>query len=379
MVPLEDGRLLFVGGHAKGATGIDNMFLFDPADGSWTAQPADPPGRYYPTTTRLPDGRVLITGGLTNTGANNTAVEVYTPPTAGSSQGTLQTVGQLKLGVYPDQWVLPDGNVLSVGNGSWLIDPTNWSFTKAPSELFQHFAGKASVLLPGGQSGSSTAMIIGGGNNTGAVTSVESFDASQPSAGWTPRAPLPEPRAHMHAVLLPDGTVLGVGGNAKGNFLSPYYTALSYDPTNDIWTHMAAQTERRAYHSSALLLPDGSVLSAGDTGVGGGRNTLEIFSPPYLFQGPRPTLDTAPSQVNHDANFTISTADTASSVVLMSPGAATHTVDFSQRSVTLQGTATTGGISAVAPSGAVAPTGWYMLFLVDSTGVPSTASWIHIG
>lgn len=376
MVQLQDGRLLFVGGHGKGPTGIDNVSLFDPVTATWTAQPADPPGRYYPTTTLLPDGRVLINGGFTSTGADNPTVEVYTPPAAGSSKGTLETVAQHAGGLYPDMWVLPNGKVLEVGRKNWLIDPATWTWTPLSPTKFKHYSGEASALLPSGPGGSDTAMIIGGGNNTSAVTSVESYNVS--TGTWSARAPLPEPRAHMHAVLMPDGTVLGVGGNSKGNFELPQYTALSYDPQADTWTHLAAQAERRGYHSTAVLLPDGRVLSAGDTGVGGGGKTLEIFSPPYLFQGARPTIDSAPSQVAHGGTFTINTADTASKAVLMAPASTTHTVDFNQREVTLQTSTASGGISAVAPSGTVAPTGWYMLFLVNG-GVPSTASWVHIG
>ncbi len=184
----------------------------------------------------------------------------------------------------------------------------------------------------------------------------------------------------MSPVLLPDGSVLGVGGNSKGNFDLPQYTALRYVPGSSSWTTLAAQAERRGYHSSAVLLPDGRVFSAGDTGAGGGGNTDEIYSPPYLFQGSRPTITNAPEQVNHGDTFTITTPDSGSRAVLMSPGAATHTVDFSERHIELEASPDgNGGITATAPGSTVALTGHYMLFLVDANGVPSTATWIHIG
>lgn len=379
MTPLEDGRILVVGGHGKGATGINNILLFDPATATWTPQPPSPQGRYYPTTTRLADGRVLISGGFTNTGANNTNVEVYTPPPAGSSVGMLALVGQHVGGLYPRQWVMPDGRVLEAKRSAALLDPTTWTWTAMASTKVNHFSGYGSILMPGSPAGSTKVMVIGGGNNTSAVSATESFDEATPLAGWTLLAPLPQPRAHMSPVLLPDGSVLGVGGNSNGLFAAPQFAALRYDPQTNTWTTLAAQVERRGYHSSALLLPDGRVLSAGDTGAGGGGNTDEIYSPPYLFQGARPTISSAPAQVAHDAPFTISTPDPNSRAVLMTPGAATHTTDMSERHVELQVTAGSGQLTAVAPSKTVALTGWYMLFLVNSTGIPSTATWIHLG
>jgi hypothetical protein len=182
----------------------------------------------------------------------------------------------------------------------------------------------------------------------------------------------------MQPVMTPNGTIIGIGGNQKGNFDLPVYSALNYDPQTNTWTTLASQIERRGYHSSAVLLPDGRILSAGDTGAQGGGNTMEIFSPPYL-AAPQPTITDAPSQVANGGTFTITTPDTTSRAVLMAPGAATHTVDFTARNIPLATTAGAGMITATAPSANVAAPGYYMLFLVDSSGTPSVASWVHIG
>jgi hypothetical protein len=380
VTPLEDGRILVVGGHASGNTGIDNILLFDPATATWTAQPPSPKGRYYPTTTRLADGRVLISGGFTSSGAKNPDVEVYTPPPAGSSRGTLALVGQHVGGLYPNQWLLPNGKVLEIkGRATSLLDPATWTWTPLARTKFNHGSGNSAVLLPGTPSGSTKVILAGGGSSTSSVAAAESFDAANPAAGWTALAPMPTPRAHMSPVLLPDGTVLGVGGNSVGLFDQPQFAALRYSPSTNSWTTLAAQAKRRAYHSSAVLLPDGRVLSGGDTGTGGGGNTNEIYSPPYLFQGSRPTISSAPTQVAHGATFTVITPNPASRAVLMDSGAATHTRDMSERYVALKVTAGSGSLTAVVPSGTVAPTGWYMLFLVNGAGIPSTATWIHVG
>ena len=84
MTALQDGRILVVGGHAKGARGINNIMLFDPATLTWASQPSSPMGRYYPTSTLLPNGTVVISGGFDMNGAKNPDVELWTPPETGN-------------------------------------------------------------------------------------------------------------------------------------------------------------------------------------------------------------------------------------------------------------------------------------------------------
>jgi hypothetical protein len=142
---------------------------------------------------------------------------------------------------------------------------------------------------------------------------------------------------------------------------------------------MDAQAAPRAYHSTAVLLPDGRVLSAGQTS-GTQQTTAEIYSPPYLFAGTRPTIATAPQVVGYGTSFAIATpeAGTIDDVELIRPGSVTHGVSFDQRSVDLRFSRGTGSLDVEAPaSGRVAPPGWYMVFILRN-GVPSVARWIHI-
>ncbi len=381
MEALTDGRILVVGGHAKGAKGINNILLFDPVSLSWTPQPSSPKGRYYPTATRLTDGRVLISGGFDSNGNPNPDMEVWTPPPAGGSIGTLQKVGgPWPSGLYPHQWVLPDGKVLEVTSRSTaVLDPSTWTWTSYHRPLFKHGSGEAAVLLPSGPAGQTKVMLFGGKTGTGATAAAETFDAANPTAGWSAVASMPQPRTHMSPVLMPDGSLMAVAGNSSGNFAGPIYTSLRYRFDTNTWETLAAQTMRRAYHSSAVLMPDGRVLSAGDTGSGGGGNTDEIYTPAYLTAGARPAIGSAPSQVANGATLSVGTPDTTSHLVLMAPGSSTHTVDFHERTIDLDTTATSGGVSATVPSGTVALPGWYLLFLVTDSGVPSTATWVHVG
>jgi hypothetical protein len=188
-------------------------------------------------------------------------------------------------------------------------------------------------------------------------------------------------REHANAVLLPDDTVLVVGGGQRGLYKKPVKQAELFDPESETWTLMATQTTPRAYHSTAILLPDGRVLSAGmDSGKW--QRTGEIYSPPYLFKGPRPSILSAPSRLAYGSTFAIQTPDSADlrKVVLLRPGSVTHSVNFEQRYVALTFSPGEGQLLAVAPAGGtIAPPGWYMLFLVSSAGVPSVSSWVHVG
>jgi hypothetical protein len=154
-----------------------------------------------------------------------------------------------------------------------------------------------------------------------------------------------------------------------------------YDPASGTWTAMAPQQGGRMYHSTALLLPDGRVLSAGQDN-GPLATYGEIFSPPYLFRGARPTITGAPVSAGYGQALTISTPDagTITKVTVIKAAATTHEVDTDQRSIPLTFSAGSGTITAQSPANAnIAPPGYYMLFIVNSDGVPCVAPWIRIG
>jgi len=233
------------------------------------------------------------------------------------------------------------------------------------------------VLLPGG---TQKVMVAGGSlthaNGGGAATNtVEVIDLSAANPTWTYANPMTYSRYNENLVLLPDGTVLAVGGGGGwGEFTNPIYTPELYDPKTGQWTVMAPQTIQRTYHSTAVLLPDGRVISSGSNNGASGQITYEIFSPPYLFRGARPVIQSAPTSLTYGAKFNITTsnASTITRVALVRPGATTHADDFDQRYVDLSFTVGSGTISATAPANSsLAPAGYYMLVIVNSSGVPS--------
>ena len=128
------------------------------------------------------------------------------------------------------------------------------------------------------------------------------------------------------------------------------YPAELWNPATGQWSTLAAMRETRQYHSTALLLPDGRVLSSGggvcgDCDVAGYlAKNAEVFTPPYLFKkdgsgqlAPRPTISSAPGVVNYGAPLQISTPNAASigKVALVRLGAVTHSVNMEQRYIPL--------------------------------------------
>jgi hypothetical protein len=188
----------------------------------------------------------------------------------------------------------------------------------------------------------------------------------------------------------------GNGRTANGSLYelqsgSPEHQVELFDPASGRWVLGPAQQIDRAYHSTALLLPDGRVFSAGDNNAyvygkpyeGSDHNSAEIYSPPYLFRGTRPSITSAPSASLYNTPFHVSLADVdpaQAHAVLIPPAAVTHSTNPNPRIVPLSSTPTAGGLDLLAPANAnIAPRGWYMLFVVNSNGVPSVATWLHVG
>ena len=153
-----------------------------------------------------------------------------------------------------------------------------------------------------------------------------------------------------------------------------------YNPVTGTWTAMAAQQGSRMYHSTALLLPDGRVLSCGQDS-GPLARYGEIFSPPYLFRGARPTITSSPATASTGGLLGFSSAQAASisRVVLVRPASMTHEIDSDQRSVPLTFSASGTQVTAQLPSNTnLMPPGYYMLFALNSSGVPAEAPWVRI-
>jgi hypothetical protein len=210
------------------------------------------------------------------------------------------------------------------------------------------------------------------------------LDMNAPTPAWRSTAPMNNARAYGNLTLLPDGTVLASGGMTGSDGIDLTKAVLPteiWNPDTETWTQVASLHIGREYHSTALLLPDGRVLMAGGGQLPGtaavNQTNAEIYSPPYLFKGTRPTITNAPSLVQYGSSITVTTPDAASitKVSLVRLPSVTHAFDQNQRFQFLNFTANAGSLTVQAPAnGNLAPAGHYMLFVVNSNGVPSVAS-----
>jgi hypothetical protein len=146
---------------------------------------------------------------------------------------------------------------------------------------------------------------------------------------------------------------------------------------------VAEATVSRLYHSVALLLPDGRVVTAGSNpDRGDDELRLELYHPPYLFRGPRPVLDSAPTEWRYGTTVEVSTASamTLKWAELVRPMSTTHSDDPSGRLVDLPIVCRDAcSITVEVPDNPnLAPPGWYMLFVVDDCDVPSVSLWVHL-
>jgi hypothetical protein len=391
---MPNGKVLVSGGSLEGAKAADsgtfNTTIFDPSTSTWSMGPNMNYARWYPSTLELADGTMLELSGVNETGNQiQNVMESYNYKTntwtvlPASADMPAET---LHWSAYPRLVLLPSGKVFLADPdaNTYQFDPSTnmWSFVATTNYGFRFYAPQ--VLLPGQEK----VLVAGGTLVEGvpmgtATNTAEVIDFSVGNPAWSYTGAMTYARINHNLVLLADGTVLAVGGGGGGgSYVHPVLTPELYNPKTGQWTLMAAQIVQRTYHSTAVLLPDGRVLSAGSDDGGSMEHTYEIFSPPYLFAGQRPVITSTPTSLGYGANFTITTPDAASitRVALVRPGATTHADDFDQRYVDLSFTVGSGQITATTPaSGNYAPPGYYMLVIVNSSGIPSVMPWVKLG
>jgi hypothetical protein len=463
---LEDGRVLTAGGarsHPNHGTGVQDICIFDPSapPSGWRRIGQMSEARWYPTIVNMSDGRLLIFSGRAATGSISRTVELCTPPFVGPAfTTTTVTGGTRELPTYPSMHLAPSGRVVFSGT-TWRYE--GGAIASSPQNTFSFGLSSATagswrdegvrpavalreegtaVLLPPADRG--RILVLGGAQAVGQAdtftglaagsraSSAEIFDTTTNT--WSragPAVTVPGgttgtmifPRINVSAVLLPDSTVLVVGGHNSHKwapdtapphaaFTTPAFagrntfqrTAEIYHPDTNTFTRAATMVDPRMYHSACLLLPDGRVLAAGGANGSVAETTLgipaspgvppsppatiplnqktgEFYRPPYFFKGTRPVLRAArrdrggpANEIRYGGQVIIETPDVASitKVALMRPGAMTHHTDSEQRYVevsTFVKDAAAGVIRATVPSDRnVLPPGFYMLWIIKGTG-----------
>lgn len=450
---LGDGRLLIAGGQSSAITvggvlgsllgagrGADHdVHIF--AAGVWTRILPDMPGaRWYPTCTTLPDGRVIIVSGYAAHAyaTLNSDYEIFDGTTNSlvkrSSFRALLPYN-FEFDLYPFLQVLPGGNLFVHSHDtSWLLSLNAANepgigalgftpFYNARSPNSRTYPGQgACVLLPLDPDTPTKAnlLVVGGGggphgsinpttpaSNTAEIFEFDSDVGLDVQAGWRftrdgagNQTFLTNWRLMADAVLLPDGTVAIIGGAGAGeadDASPPIMWIESFDPATETFTPRTGITVPRLYHSTALLLPNGSVMMAGSTGArwsqsisGGSANEfrIEVYHPPYQFRGPRPVLrlPTTALRYGRPLDIEIPTGPRRiNKVALIRHGSTTHTNNMDQRYVGLKITGTTDTHVAVnlPADGVLAPPGPYLLFVIGADAnndpVPSLGSFVMLG
>ncbi|TWT43690.1 hypothetical protein RAS1_00890 [Phycisphaerae bacterium RAS1] len=330
------------------------------------------------------------------------------------------TANNFDLAYYPFVFALSDGTLYSPSSpygatgGSQLqgrkLRPAFTDWQTAPTPPIPGGAavmfGKDRIMLAGG-----TTVSCGEGcgvHNPNQVPSKKAYviEMSQSSPEWVAKADMHNARVHFYLIGLPDGNILSVGGTRAApatpepEYIPDCYVPNGvlepelYNPSSNVWTELAPMGTPRQYHSTVLLLPDGSVIAAGGQlvdpyGAAWEQNnqwTYQIYKPPYFFQGLRPVINDAPESTPYNDTFVVDVSTLASSITavrLIRPGSVTHSVDFDQRVLDLQFATSTGYEIRVAapPNANEAPPGYYLLFVCTGTNgsLPSEGRFIRIG
>ncbi len=389
---MADGRIFMAGGHAGGAhLGLTASNLFDASTMSWTVLPDMNYPRWYPTVTMLPDGRLFVMSGESSCdGCYVQVPEIYSPATNTWAHLT-SAQAQFTFPYYPHMYVLPDGRLLVAGTTeapivSQIFDfnAQSWSAVGGPAVD----GGSSAMYRPGKILKSGTSVDPDTATRTSMATAYV-LDTTQSSPAWRAVAPMNFPRTYHTLTVLPDGNVLATGGGpttAATDTANATLQAELWSPSTETWTTLGSMSAPRLYHSSALLMPDARVLILGggrfdDTTAPTDQFSAEFYAPPYLFKGPRPAITSAPASVAIGSQFTVQTPDAAriASVVLMRFGSVTHDINMAQRYVPLTFTAGSGSLTVNAPASSnLATPGNYMLFLVDTNGVPSVSATVRL-
>ena len=410
---LSDGRVYVAGGNLRypdgnapagqsAWEGTLTNYTFNPLAEIWAKQPDMLRGRWYPTVTKLADNRVVITSGIdeTGSGAINNVVEVLTPDPNINGIGRINAVGfHNSSGLYPLQFLLPSGQMLEAGPGadsSFQLNPATWNWSGLPRMMNDHFyLGSGASYTDASLTPNRQLVMVAGGyaynpplvNAPVAVN--EWLDGFNPAMGWKPYPQFQTARHNHNTVMLPDGAMLTVGGNRgvygyeEPELSSELYSKPAGDPTGT-WNKVAPHTIQAAYHSTAILLPDATVLLSQDdmdsSAAAAFQHKAQVYSPPYLFRGAQPVITSAPATASYGQSFNVITNRSAmAGAVLVAPAATTHGNDMHQRVIKLQAQQLSNGLNVTVPaSSALVPPGNYMLFVLDSAGIPSVAKFIQI-
>ena len=344
-------------------------------------------GRWYPTLITLPDGRVLAVSGLDGASQLNVVPETYVdgggwsplPPSPSTGRSTATCFSLRTGGCFSA--AASTGPITGCARGSG----TRGEHRHRRGGVLVD-AGKrnqsASVLLPPAQA--QRVILIGGGPSdmhdmTGATKTTAITDLAVPDPTVVTAAAMAMRRMHLCATLLPDRTVLVNGGAMmEESGADAIYEAEIYHPDAGggpgVWAMAASSRVARLYHSVALLMPDGKVITAGSTRPARPRSSASRCTGRRTCSPARGRTALGLPEAAYGATLAVGVPDAAqfASACLVSPGATTHSMDGEQRLWTCRSGHRADAVLMQMPTApTIAPPGWYLLFVVNAAGVPS--------
>ena len=295
MIVPETGEILISGGDASTLGdfnyGVNDINTFDYETMELTPSPLGEMAyqRWYPTMVTLPTGQLVIMGGIDGKGDGVGTPEIYTPGDGWRELSGAENIDQAENWYYPRAWVTNDGNILYLA-ADWSdspvdiysLDPSgDGSITKIGVLPFT-----TSYLTPSLRYSEDKVLIM---SNGGELWSMDISTATPTFTQISPGQDLPV-REWSNMVVLADGKVVISGGSAVDSaavtdkVVDAVDTVLIFDPDTNTISVGDEAAVARLYHSTTLLLPDATVLSLGG-GAPGPLNNLngEIYKPDYLF------------------------------------------------------------------------------------------------
>ncbi|MEO1573974.1 MAG: LamG-like jellyroll fold domain-containing protein, partial [Pseudomonadota bacterium] len=399
---MTDQGEVFVNG-GRNQTNSPWTTLFDYRNNRW--QPIEnmaTGGRWYPVTNALPTGEIITSLG---TASNLRNPEKWS---RSSSWSVLNNVDYVDMRQTFDgtsgarRWwailsVAPTGELFHYWNAqeNHFIDTSGTGSVRPGNAIvdvdqptgvaIQYDAGR--MIMTGGNQGSR----VGHGNNERAYT----IDLNGPAPVVQQTQAMRAGRTYHNLVPLPDGSVIALGGSRYSgafNNLGAVYPAEIWDAQSGEWALTAPGAVPRNYHSTALLLTDGRVLSAGG-GYGAGNEFLngsshqngQVFTPPYLYNADgtlaaRPAITDAPGVIRAGQSFNVTASADTRRFSMVRMGATTHAVNTDSRFLWLNTVDNGNGSYTLTPNAnpnVVIP-GYWMMFGLDANDVPSEAHVVRV-
>ncbi len=398
----EDGRVFVNGG--RNQTNSPWTSLFDFRDNSWVQiENMASGGRWYPTTIALPDGDMLTAIG---TATNQRYPDRWDPDTGWRVQNGIDfdamvlddyfdtgTHGESRW--WPLLHVAPNGKIFHSGPTPQMhwINPTGSGSYESVGATFTDWYHKHGATLMYDEGKVLTAGGWTNGSNTTSTNQVFTVDLNGPTPVVAATAPMAHARKFQNGVMLPNGEVAIIGGNTSGRKFSDDGAVLVpefWNPVTGTWREGAPMTIPRNYHSIALLLTDGRILSAGS---GYNSNSVpasthqdgQVYSPSYLFNpdgslAARPQITAGPGVVEVGDTFNVTTSESVDYFSMIKMSSTTHGVNTDVRYLRPQ--MASGGVNSyditVHANPNVATPGYWMVFAVNSAGVPSEAHVVRV-